>query len=193
MKSKTLLRATPANVSRKLTQAGCQKRQAYASTVRGWKSYTSGFVCDQRSDHVRVQYHSSGGSVDAQTNAARLRPYREALEPFFAVEAREDHLRITTKATTESAESAPKNQAAVALARARWDNRPELAAAPTTIGGRLRVARLEKKWTLAMLGDKAGVKVSSLANYERDVTRCPAGKLARLASALGKTVELLTT
>ena len=185
------VKATVGNISRKLTAAGCQKRQAYPSTVKGWKNYTSGFVCEQRSDYVRVEYHSSipERSVDAKVQAARLRPYREALEPFFAVEVHEDHLRITVKS---AAVVNSKNEAAVALARARWDHRSIPTEEPTTLGGRLRAARLEKRLTLAALGQRTGLKVPALSSYEQDVNRCPPVKLAILAEALGKTVEQLT-
>ena len=187
MKARSV-KATVGNISRKLTAAGCQKRQAYPSTVKGWKNYTSGFVCEQRSDYVRVEYHSSipERSVEAQVQAARLRPYREALEPFFAVEVHEDHLRITAKA------SEPKNEAAVALARARWDHRAPQTEVPTTIGGRLRAARLENRLTLAALGERTGLKVPALSSYEQDVNQCPPAKLIILAEALGKTVDQLT-
>lgn len=190
MKTKPVT-ATAGNVSRKLTAAGCQKREAYRSTVKGWKNYTSGFVCEQRADYVRVEYHSSipERTVDAQVQAARLRPYREALEPSFAVEVHEDHLRIRAKPIDQVA---PKNEAAVALARARWDHRTPPTEAPTTIGGRLRAARLEKGLTLAALGQRTGLKVPALSSYEQDVNRCPPAKLAILAEALGKTVAQLT-
>ena len=85
-----------------------------------------------------------------------------------------------------------KNEAAVALARARWDNRSPPSEAPTTLGGRLRAARLEKGLTLAALGQRTGLKVPALSSYEQDVNRCPPVKLALLAEVLGKTVEELT-
>lgn len=98
----------------------------------------------------------------------------------------------SVNAKAENVSPEPKNEAAVALARARWDHRWTPTETPTTIGGRLRVARLEKMLTLAALGERTGLKVPALSSYEQDVNRCPPKKLAILAKALGKTVEELT-
>jgi transcriptional regulator with XRE-family HTH domain len=78
-----------------------------------------------------------------------------------------------------------------ALARQRWDNRPALPP-PTTLGGRIRHARLKKKWTLAKLAKKTGISKNTLTQYELDLYRAPADRLEIIAKALDVTVAVLT-
>jgi len=61
-----------------------------------------------------------------------------------------------------------------------------------SLGERVRVLRQSRRWTLAVLAEKADLSVSYLNDIEHDRTVPSLGRLVALASALGFTVtELL--
>jgi transcriptional regulator with XRE-family HTH domain len=60
-----------------------------------------------------------------------------------------------------------------------------------TLGLRLLLLRTRRRWTLADLERRTKIPQSMLSRYERDLSSPSAGRLAKLAKALGTTPNYL--
>lgn len=59
------------------------------------------------------------------------------------------------------------------------------------IGNRIREARIKKKWTQAVLAERANVETSYISHIERAVTKLSLPTLINLANALDTTLDEL--
>lgn len=82
--SEKVLKPSAGNVSKVLSDALLNKSNAYPSAIRGWKNYSSGFVCKKTDDGACLVRYRSDMPSDEQVNA-RLASYRKVLESHFDV------------------------------------------------------------------------------------------------------------
>lgn len=101
MKAKKPMKATPANVSRILSDAGHPKRHSYPSQIRGWNNWSWGFKTEADGDAVLVRHLTDGyDSASDEVRLARIKPYVDTMSPHFDCVIEGFAVRVTAKSET---------------------------------------------------------------------------------------------